>query len=278
MGLIFAAIAPHGGECLPEFAVHAPERAARTRAAMARMGERLAELAPDVVVVATPHGLAVPGAMAVPIAAEARGHLEGGGQRVEAGFAIDGPLAWTLAAQGARAGVPVAPSFFPQGFAAPLDWGALIPLYYMGRSYRPRPEIVLVTPSPDLPLSLHVKFGEALAEVAEASGRRVAFIASADQGHCHHPDGPYGYDEKSAEYDRLFCEAVEAQDLGRLLNVDGELVERGKPDSLWQALILHGALQRRPMQGRLLSYEVPTYFGMACAMYEPQDGFPAISR
>lgn len=270
MGLVFAAIAPHGGECLPEFAGENPARAARTREAMARMGDRLAELQPDVVVVATPHGLATPGAMAVPIAERAWGYLDGNGQRVEAEFRIDGPLAWTLAALGARAGVPVAPAFFPQGFPAPLDWGALIPLYYMGRGYRPRPQVVLVTPSPDVPLSLHVKLGEALAEAAERSGKRVAYIASADQGHCHHPDGPYGYDEKSAEYDRLFCAAVEEEDLGRLLRVPEDLIERGKPDSLWQALILHGALQRRPMRGRLLSYEVPTYFGMACAMYEPK--------
>lgn len=51
MGLIFACIAPHGGECLPEFAGPEPERSARTREAMAKLGRRLEALQPEVVVV-----------------------------------------------------------------------------------------------------------------------------------------------------------------------------------------------------------------------------------
>jgi len=49
------------------------------------------------------------------------------------------------------------------------------------------------------------------------------------------------------------------------------MVDRGKPDSLWQALILYGALQKVLMKGELFSYEAPTYFGMACAAYEPTE-------
>lgn len=45
-------------------------------------------------------------------------------------------------------------------------------------------------------------------------------------------------------------------------------VNAAKPYSLWQMLILVGALEVRPMQGELLSYEVPTYFGMLSAAYQ----------
>lgn len=267
--MIFACVAPHGGECLPEFASEHPERAARTRAAMAEMGRRLEALRPEVVVVANPHGLAVPGAFTLPLGAAAAGQLAEGEAVVTAAFPLDVDLAWDIAERAAARGLPVAPVFFPPGAPVPLDWGALIPLYYLGRSFDPPPRVVLITPTREVPLEAQVAMGHAVAEAAEASGRRVAFVASADQGHCHHPDGPYGYDEKSAEYDRFFCEAVAAGDLARLLKVDPELVERGKPDSLWQALILHGVLERVPMRGELLSYEVPTYFGMACAAYTP---------
>lgn len=247
-----------------------PERGARTRAALAEMGRRLRALRPDVVVVvANPHGIAVPGAVCIPLAAAAAGRMGEGRAAVAAQFEVDVDLGFEIGRRASARQVPVVPCFFPPGTALPLDWGALIPLYWLGRDFDPRPRVVVLTPAPEVPLPLLVAFGEALAEVAEESGQRVALVASADQGHCHDPAGPYGYDEKSAEWDRFFCEAVQAGDLGRLLDVDPELVERGKPDSLWQALILHGALQRVPMRGELLSYEVPTYFGMACAAYEP---------
>ncbi len=268
MPLVFACIAPHGGECLPEFATSAPERAARTRAALAELGRRLEAQQPDTVVVATPHGVAAGGALCIPFAGQAAGDLTEGEVRVAASFAVDVDLALALARRSAEALVPVIA--VAAGETTPLDWGALIPLYYMGHRYARRPKVVTCTPSPDLSYDELEAAGIALAEAAGADGRRVAFIASADQGHAHHKDGPYGFDEMSAVYDRHFVEAVAAEDLGRLKALDAALLERGKPDSLWQALMLHGALQRCPMRGELLSYEVPTYFGMLCAAYTPR--------
>jgi aromatic ring-opening dioxygenase LigB subunit len=53
-----------------------------------------------------------------------------------------------------------------------------------------------------------------------------------------------------------------------LLKMDMSLVERAKPDSLWQMLILHGALQVKNLKGSFIAYQVPTYFGMLEASYE----------
>jgi hypothetical protein len=39
-------------------------------------------------------------------------------------------------------------------------------------------------------------------------------------------------------------------------------------DSLWQKAMLAGALSIVPMQGELLSYQVPTYYGMICASFD----------
>jgi aromatic ring-opening dioxygenase LigB subunit len=46
------------------------------------------------------------------------------------------------------------------------------------------------------------------------------------------------------------------------------IVEAAKADSLWQLLVLHGALGDG-FRAELLSYEAPTYFGMLCAAFEP---------
>jgi aromatic ring-opening dioxygenase LigB subunit len=95
----------------------------------------------------------------------------------------------------------------------------------------------------------------------------VALIASADHGHAHDPDGPYGYDPAAKEYDERVVELVRANRLGDLLAFDPAFVESAKADSFWQMLVLHGALDDA-WDVDLLSYEAPTYFGMLCAAYE----------
>ena len=102
-------------------------------------------------------------------------------------------------------------------------------------------------------------------------GRRVALVASADWGHAHDPNGPYGFDPASAEFDAMVVETIKADTLGRLLDTDLDFADRAKVDGLWQAAILAGALNHTPMRGKLLSYEVPSYFGMLVASYEPAD-------
>ncbi len=46
-------------------------------------------------------------------------------------------------------------------------------------------------------------------------------------------------------------------------------IESALPDSYWQTLMLYGGMQSVRMRMDLLSYEAPTYFGMACASCEP---------
>jgi aromatic ring-opening dioxygenase LigB subunit len=118
-----------------------------------------------------------------------------------------------------------------------------------------------------LPYAAHYEFGRAIGRVLKESTQRVAFIASADQGHAHDPKGPYGFDPAAAQYDAWMQEVVRSGDLDALLTADPDLVENGKPDSLWPTLILAGVLKENPMPARLLSYEVDVYFGILCAEF-----------
>jgi aromatic ring-opening dioxygenase LigB subunit len=124
----------------------------------------------------------------------------------------------------------------------------------------------VIGPARDLAGADHVRAGRA---IADATGdRRVALIASADHGHAHDPDGPYGFDPASADYDARITEIVRDNRLGSLLELEPSFVETAKADSWWQMLILHGAIGG-DFAVDLLSYEVPTYFGMLCASFTP---------
>lgn len=273
MPLVFGAIAPHGGDIVEEIADD-PGAMAHTRAAMRALGQRFADAGIDTVVVLTPHGIIPEGAISVGATRKAGGILgEPDGRHIQAIFDCDEEfVAGLRLACGER--LPLAPLVGEEereDAVLPLDWGALIPLWFTAQAVpEPRPRVVVCAPDRGLPREVLVRFGVAIAEVAETTERRVALIASCDQGHAHDPEGPYGYDPASVEHDRAMCDAIVADDLPSLIDWPQEFLETAKVDAFWQTIILAGALGVVPMRGELLSYEAPTYFGMAVAAYEPR--------
>jgi aromatic ring-opening dioxygenase LigB subunit len=271
-GLVFGCIAPHGGLIVPGIGGLDGRKALATRAAMEELGRRMAGYQPETIVLATPHGTRVAGAFSLLDSGRVAGQLGGAGRSVAVEFRVDNELNAAIAATGQRIGVPVARAM--RGVPGdptsclPLDWGAVVPYWFMGRTFTPPPRVVVACPDFALDWALFPRFGEAVRRAAEEIGRRIAFIASADLGHAHDPNGPYGFDPAAAEFDATICAVVRDQDLGALLHLDREWVERAKPDALWQMLNLHGAIEGQGFWGELLSYEVPTYFGMLCAAYE----------
>src|SRR5579864_1865261 len=131
-----------------------------------------------------------------------------------------------------------------------------------GRADPPVPAVV-VSPARDRPFDEHVRAGATIARLAASSNKRIALIASADHGHAHDENGPYGYDPAAKEYDDQVVELVRADRVGDLLDFDAAFIERAKADSFWQLLMLHGALESSGgWHSEFLSYEAPTYFGM----------------
>jgi aromatic ring-opening dioxygenase LigB subunit len=138
----------------------------------------------------------------------------------------------------------------------------------MGGRSDPAVPAVVVSPARDRPLEEHVRAGRVLGHTAARSAKRVALIASADHGHAHDADGPYGFDPAAVAYDGRIVELVKDNRLAGILEPDPALVEAAKADSWCQLAMLHGAFGNG-WRGDLLAYEAPTYFGMLCAAYAP---------
>lgn len=258
--IVFAAIAPHGGPVFDQ-----PE--APTRKGMEELGRRFTAAEPEAVIVLTPHGTHVDGHVAVVRSTRLEGdasqwtdadtHYEGPGDPELADACIQALQEDGLPALGVTFGATAAGAS-----TMPLDWGALIPLWFM------RAPAVVVTPSRDHPNDRQVRAGAAL---ARATGdRRVALIASADHGHGHTEDGPYGFSAESAPYDARIQQLVRDNRLGELTDVDPAWAVAAKADSFWQLLMLDGALGDG-FDVELLSYEVPTYFGMLTAAFSRKE-------
>jgi aromatic ring-opening dioxygenase LigB subunit len=273
-GIVVAAIAPHGGIAVAELCADDElDVAAATRAGLEELGRRFEAAAPETVVVLTPHNVHIEGSLAVVVAGTLEGVVGENGREISMTSPVDLELAMTLLDELGRAGVPATPVSYggnrPAEAAMPMDWGALIPLWFMGGRADPPVPVVLMSPARDLPAETHVAAGKVIAETALRSGKRVGLIASADHGHAHDPDGPYGFDPASAVYDRRIVDLVRDNRLEQLLEIDAAFVAEAQADSWWQMLVLHGATAGR-FDAELLSYEAPTYFGMLCASFRPR--------
>lgn len=271
-GLVFAGIAPHGSSIVGEVAGDEYELYSPLRKGMEVFGQRLKKHNVDTIVVLTPHGLRLKGYNAVYTCEYCRGTLTQFGRSVSAEYKCDKPMALNILSGIEDKRIPCVGCNFgalegPESNIE-MDWGTLIPLWFCGALESTKPEIVVIGPTREIPLKQLITIGKIIAETAEKSGKKVALIASADQSHVHSSEGPYGYDPSAKIYDEKICDIVKRDALDELLNIDMSLVEKAEPDSLWQMLILLGALQVKKLKGSFITYQVPSYFGMLVASYE----------
>jgi aromatic ring-opening dioxygenase LigB subunit len=211
--IVFACIAPHGDMDLDP----------ALRAAMEELGRRFEAVEPDAAVVVTPHNVHVERHFAVVTAAHV-GEWETDRELAQALLAADLPILGVSYGGNDAAGAE-----------HPLDWGTEVPLTFM-RAKR----VVVVAPARDLSLDEHIRLGQAIAQLPG----RIALIASADHGHAHDPDGPYGFDTEAAVYDEQMLQILASARLD------------------FRPLAQHGAMSEGA-RTTLLAYAAPTYYGMA---------------
>jgi len=276
MTLVFACIAPHGGEIIPELASKAMlPKFEETRAAMRVLAKRISGTHPQTVVVASPHNLRLVSRIGVVVSENSSGTLKGSSNRsVSLRAQCDVDFGRILLRQAEKEGLPVVGANYGTATGSSsdmqMDWGTLIPLWFVLKEQKLKPKILIVTPSREIPLRKNFAFGKLLGRLMNKDRkRRFVFIASADQGHAHSRTGPYGYSPEACKYDDFVLNAIRENNLKRILRLKPSFIEKAKPDSLWQMVILAGINEIVPLQSHLLSYEVPSYYGMACAGFEP---------
>ncbi len=273
MPLEYACLVPHGGDLIPDLAVRKTEHSfEKTRDSVRKIAREIREARPDTIIIASPHNLRLQNNIAIITSENSTGQLNGPrGRRVRLRLKCDRELAQDLLKESTRKHLPVVGANYgtAEGPASdvPIDWGTLVPMWFVASQERVKARTVIVTPSREIPLRENIAFGIVVAKMAEKSKKRIVFIASADQAHAHQKSGPYGYHRSAAKYDGFVSRAIQENRIESISRLSKRFVEEAKPDSLWQMAILAGITRLVKMQGTLLSYAVPTYYGMICASF-----------
>ncbi|WP_130811327.1 AmmeMemoRadiSam system protein A [Olsenella sp. Marseille-P4559] len=264
MSIVAAFAVPHPPLIIPGVGSGREEIAA-TVAAYDEMGRRVAELAPDTVVISSPHSVMYADYIHISPGRGASGSFRQFGApqaRYEATY--DQEFVHALVRACRRESL----SAGCKGERDPsLDHGTMIPLHFIRRHIKDF-EVVRMGISGLSPAD-HYRMGMLVQRVAKDLGRRVVYVASGDLSHKLLESGPYGFAPEGPQFDEKVTHAFSTGDLLSLLTMDRGFAERAAECGLRSFQIMAGALDRTAIKPELLSYEGPFGVGYGVAAFTP---------
>jgi AmmeMemoRadiSam system protein A/AmmeMemoRadiSam system protein B len=263
---ICAAVAvPHPPLIIPQVGRCREAGIAKTIQSYKAVMEWEAGLAPDTVVVTTPHSVMYRDYFHISPGAGARGDFAAfGAPQVAISADYDTDLVAAITRQAQAMGIPA--GTMGQREAA-LDHATLIPLYFLN-DYLSDYKLVRIGLS-GLDAATHYGLGKCIRRAAEDLGRRVLFIASGDLSHKLKADGPYGFAKEGPEFDDQVIHALATADFEALLTFDEAFCDRAAECGLRSFQIMAGALDGQALESRLYSYEGPFGVGYGVASFRP---------
>jgi aromatic ring-opening dioxygenase LigB subunit len=261
MALVGCFVAPHPPIIIPEVGGDSIAEAESTVRAMTEVRERAAELAPDTIVLLSPHSPLATDAMGVSLAGLYKGSLAYfGAPQVRVEAQGDELVAKAILAGVAARGIPVIQTAASES-VFDLDHGAMVPLVYLTGGLKRRCKLVVLSFS-YLGLHEHVLFGRAVGEALTDAGERVVYVASSDLSHRLIPGAPAGYDPRAFRFDRAIADTFASGDWDAMLSIDPSLVSAAGECGYRSLAVLSGVVGAYEERGgatrnRLLSYEGP---------------------
>ena len=255
MTLIACFAAPHPPVMVPEVGRERAAEVSGTVEAMHQLAREAESLAPDVIVLMSPHAPLDMNMMGVSAASWYEGSFSMFGAP-EVRVRMDGApdLARAIASESSNRGVPT--HVLHAGRGAELDHGSMTPLVMLVENLAPPPSLVVLSFS-YLEPGQHVEFGRAVGSVLQSDPRRILYVASSDLSHRLIPGAPAGYSPRGAEFDAAVVAAFKSGDLSRLLSIPRDLVHEAGECGLRSLFTLSGVIEGLDSRTRLLSYEGP---------------------
>ncbi|MDP4088755.1 MAG: AmmeMemoRadiSam system protein A [Bacillota bacterium] len=249
---------PHPPIVIPEVGRGEEEKISATSDSMYKVGEEIARLAPDTIVIVSPHGTMFGDAIALAYEDPLRGSLKDfRAHQVSMEIATDKALTNKIFELASEEGIPVVMAdnrlLSSYNITVKLDHGVMVPLYFINKYYS-NYKLVHITYAPLGDIELY-KFGEIISKAVKELGEKVVFIASGDLSHRLKDDGPYDYHPHGEKFDREFLQLLQQGDVLGVFNIDRETVCDAGECGRRSVLIMLGALEGFKFNGDLLSYE-----------------------
>lgn len=267
MPLLASYTLPHPPVILPEVGRGEERTIQKTIAAYEAAMREAAALAPDTLIITSPHAELYMDYFHIAPGDGATGNFsQFRAPQTEISVRYDTELVHTLCAMAQQEGLPAG----TLGEKNPaLDHGTMIPLYFF-QKYKPLTQVKIIRIGlSGLSAESHYRLGQCIIKAVEQLGRRAIFLASGDLSHKLRPEGPYGFVPEGPQFDAACTQALGQGDFLTLLTLDDKLCEKAAECGLRSFWIMAGAWDGWSVKSRLLSYEGPFGVGYGVASFRP---------
>ena len=267
MPVAAAFMVPHPPMIVPTVGRGSEEQIRETTEAYSRVADKIAELAPETIVITSPHALMYADYFSISSGKSAGGSFaDFGAQETVFREEYDTEFVDELCLLADACD-------FPAGTLGDrkkqLDHGTMVPLWFIRRVYSGG-KIVRIGLS-GLPLSDHYRLGMMIRETADRLDRHVVFVASGDLSHKLQKYGPYGYAKEGPEYDARIMDVCGRAAFGELFDFDETFCEKAAECGHRSFVIMAGALDGMNVKTEVLSHQDVTGVGYGICSFYPAD-------
>ena len=251
MPVVGAVMVPHPPIILPEVGRGKEKKISETDRAYREAAEFVRELAPETIVLISPHSVMYADYIHISPGKNARGDMRRfRAPQVSIRVVYDSAFAEALEKTATQADFPAG----TQGERDPeLDHGTMIPLYYVNQYYRDY-QLVRIGLS-GLPLTDHYRLGQMIGQTADSLGRRIVVIGSGDLSHKLRKDGPYGLSKEGPAYDERIMDVMGRAAFDELFDFDEAFCNKAAECGHRSFCMMAGALDGLELETRKLSHE-----------------------
>lgn len=270
MSIKAAALLPHPPIVIPEVGGHDSEVVLDTYQAMDEVAKRFAQLEPETLVLVSPHGNLFRDAMSVMVAPSLEGDLSNfGTDEINISYEVDLELVEALREKTREFPVLYLDEEATKSLGSlELDHGATVPLYFMDKRWKKKPQILHINYGLLEGQELK-KFGNLLASAIRELDRRVVLVASGDMSHRLKDRGPYDYHEDGPYFDKEVKRILEEGSLDDFFQMDETMVDNAGECGLRSLQVMAGALEDQAWASEVLSYEGPWGVGYLIGYLQP---------
>lgn len=265
--VMICALMPHPPMMIPEIGKDELDKMQDTVVAAKGVANLIKEQNPQTIIIVSPHGPVFEDSASISIHPRIKGNLgKFGAPDIIMGFETDDLLIRYILKQTDRLGINLLALTDDMArdhhLSLELDYGALVPLYYLTKAGFKGQLIHISTGV--LSYEEMYTFGKAVQIAIGVSGKKVSVIASGDLSHDAASNGKGS--EQGREFDQQVLQAVQELNVKKLLMMDPDLVKITGECGLRSIFFLMGVVSGLDATAELLSYESSFGVGHGVAM------------
>ena len=265
MGIAAAFMVPHPPLIVPEVGRGGEKEIQETTDAYEKVARTIAEIAPDTIIITSPHATMYSNYFHISPNNGARGDLGDFGAR---SVSFEEHYDHELVNRITRLAFD---DDFPAGFEGEkkkaLDHGTMVPLYFI-RKYYKGGNIIRIGLS-GLSLVDHYKLGMYIQQAVTDLGRKAVFVASGDLSHKLQEYGPYGFAKEGPVYDARIMDVAGRTAFGEMLDFDEDFCNKAAECGHRSFVIMAGAFDGINVTSEVLSHQDVTGVGYGICCFYP---------